>query len=242
MESLSIEAFMNKLNDLLTTQQPASYDHDIIERLANIGIQAGATFELPKDNFILNQKLKAIPKVIHKRMRDRKTKSDTSLMKNNWTVITSKLGDYKNDYLMRSYVSFVGLGANLPEDAVYPFTTVDADGNPLDGAQAYQIHMDPEDLPPVKAFWSLTAYNEDDFLIENKYNKFAINSKDSLQFNDDGSLDLYIGAVKPVDRYFNNWIPVNDQEGFTLTMRLYWPKKEILEGSWVPPSVVKILK
>lgn len=241
MEALSVEEFMNQLNDLLITQQAASYDEEIINKLKNIGIQAGANFKLPEDNFILKQKLNAIPKVIHKRLRERKANSDPSLMKNNWTMITSKLGEYADDYLTRSYVSFVGLGANLAEDAIYPFTTTDSDGNPLDGSQTYRIHMDSMDIPPVNAFWSLTAYNEDDFLIENEHNKFAINSKDPLHYNDDGSLDLYIAAGLPEDEHSANWIPVNNQEGFTLTMRLYWPQKAIMEGNWMPPSVEKAI-
>ncbi len=240
MESLSVEEFMNQLNDLLITQQTASYDDDIINRLKNIGIQVGARFELPEDNFVLKQKLGAIPKVIHKRFRERKANPDPTLMKNNWTMITSKLGYYRDDYLSRSYVSFVGLGANLTEDAIYPFTTMDSDGNLLDGSQKYQIHMEPDEVPPVRAFWSLTAYNEDDFLIKNEYNKFAINSKDSLLYNEDGSLDLFISAEPSIDMKTENWIPVNNLQNFTLTLRLYWPEEPIMNGNWDPPSVIHV--
>ncbi len=240
IESLSIEDYMNQLNSLLPEESSASYDKDILLSLSRIGISRGLHFELPTDNFVLGQKLKAIPKVIHERMRERKANSEPTLMKNNWTMITSKLGDYGKDYLMRSYVSFIGLGANLAEDAIYPFTTVDANGNPLIGSQDYRIHMPPNELPPVKAFWSLTAYNDDDFLIENEANKFAINSKDSLVYNDNGSLDLYIQAERPDSVSINNWVPINPNEGFSLTMRLYWPDDQVFDGDWIPPLVIPI--
>ncbi len=237
MENLSISEYINELTSLLAKERTAPYDSAIIHKLSTIGIEPGRPFELPKDNFVLKQKLEAVPRIIHKRMRDRKSKGDTSLMINNWTMLTSKLGDYRDDYLMRSYVSFVGLGANLAQDAIYPFTTIDADGHPLDGAKEYFIHMESHELPPAKAFWSLTAYNEDDFLIENEVNKYAINSKDSLQYNADGSLDLIISASPPKGMNRNNWLPVSSYEGFSLTMRIYWPEERALDGEWMPPLV-----
>jgi len=237
MEELSTEQFINILSVLLTEQQPASYDQDLLDRMAAIGIEAGEPFELPTDNFILNQKLKAIPSIVHKRMRKRKANPDPALMKNNWTIITSKLGDYKDDYLMRSYVSFVGLGANLAEDAIYPFTTIDANGETLDGSKSYIIHMDSSALPPVKAFWSLTAYNPDDFLIDHGYDRYVINSNDSLHYNDDGSLDIRIQSQAPSEQSTENWLPVKNDEEFSLTMRLYWPTDAVLKGKWPPPSV-----
>jgi hypothetical protein len=239
MESLSTEQFINQLAQLLKQQKPANYDRNLIDRMASIGIEPGETFELPTDNFILTQKLKAIPSVVHKHMRKRKANPDPALMKNNWTMITSKLGDYEDDYLIRSYVSFVGLGANLAEDAIYPFTTTDADGETLDGSQSYTIHMDASELPPVQGFWSLTAYNPDDFLIDHGYDRYAINSNDKLHYNADGSLDLIIQSAPPSDQSDTNWLPVRDDQEFSLTMRLYWPEQAILDGEWIPPSVTR---
>ena len=175
-------------------------------------------------------------------MRKRKANPDPAFMKNNWTIITSKLGEYQDDYLIRSYVSFVGLGANLAADAIYPFTTVDDQGETLDGAQSYTIHMEASAIPPVRGFWSLTAYNPDDFLIEHGYDRYAINSNDSLQYNDDGSLDLLIQAEPPTTLSESNWLPVRDDQEFSLTMRLYWPTDAILDRLWEPPSVTRANK
>jgi len=239
MEELSTEQFINQLSGLLMEQSPAGYDQELLDRMAMIGIEAGQQFELPQDNFILNQKLKAIPGVVHKGMRSRKANPDPALMKKKWTMITSTLGDYNDDYLVRSYISFVGLGANLAEDAVYPFTTTDSEGQSLEGSKSYTIHMKASEIPPVKAFWSLTAYNSDDFLIDHGYDRYAINSNDSLSYNVDGSLDLLIQSEPPSDRPTENWLPVKDNEEFSLTMRLYWPKNDVLEGHWAPPSFYK---
>ena len=242
MEALSTEQFINQLSLLMNEQQAANYDQQLLDRMAAIGIEAGERFELPTDNFILTQKLKAIPSVVHKRMRKRKATPDPAFIKNNWTIITSKLGEYQDDYLIRSYVSFVGLGANLAADAIYPFTTVDDQGETLDGAQSYTIHMEAAAIPPVRGFWSLTAYNPDDFLIEHGYDRYAINSNDSLQYNDDGSLDLLIQAEPPTTLSESNWLPVRDDQEFSLTMRLYWPTDAILDRLWEPPSVTRANK
>ena len=102
--------------------------------------------------------------------------------------------------------------------------------------------MEAAAIPPVRGFWSLTAYNPDDFLIEHGYDRYAINSNDSLQYNDDGSLDLLIQAEPPTTLSESNWLPVRDDQEFSLTMRLYWPTDVILDRLWEPPSVTRKIK
>jgi hypothetical protein len=67
---------------------------------------------------------------------------------------TDTMGVYGNYYLKRAIVTQLGLGANLPEDAIYPLNLADADGKPLDGASNYTIHFDKGQTPPADAFWS----------------------------------------------------------------------------------------
>jgi hypothetical protein len=69
------------------------------------------------------------------------------------------IGAGEPDYLKRATVELLGLGANLPEDAVYPLAYADGDGNPFTGANRYVWHMEQHDLPPVNAFWSPTLYD-----------------------------------------------------------------------------------
>jgi len=108
---------------------------------------------------------------------------------------------------MRAFIAYFGLGANLPEDAVYPSTNVDSAGNPLEGSGKYVMHFDADNLPPVRAFWSLTAYDKRDLLVENPINRYAIGDRNDLTFNDDGSLDIYIQNTDPGKDKESNWLP-----------------------------------
>ncbi len=154
---------------------------------------------------------------------------------NNW-ILTYDLGSYGTNYLYRAAVARVGLGANLPEDAVYPMTRVNADGKPLIGQNKYVMHFTKDQIPPVNAFWSLTLYNNKQFFVENPINRYAIGDRDKLTFNADGSLDLYIQHESPGKDQESNWLPA-PKDGFNLIMRLYWPKKPVLDGAWAPPPV-----
>jgi hypothetical protein len=113
----------------------------------------------------------------------------------------------------------------------------DADGQPFTGASSYIWHMDKDELPPVRAFWSLTLYDAEGFQVANELDRFAIGDRNNLRFNDDGSLDICIQHGPPEDGT-SNWLPA-PQGGFNLCARLYHPKPEVLAGSWTPPAVRK---
>jgi hypothetical protein len=76
-------------------------------------------------------------------------------------------GRYGNYYLKRAIVTQFGLGANLPEDAIYPINLADETGKPLDGANNYVIHFEKGATPPANAFWSITLYDAQGFQIAN---------------------------------------------------------------------------
>lgn len=111
---------------------------------------------------------------------------------NGWQMKTDTMGVYGNYYLKRAIVALVGLGANQPEDAIYPLSVHDADGKPVMAENRYVLHFDEDELPPVDAFWSLTLYDPEGFQVANPLDRFAICDRDPLKFNADGSLDLYI--------------------------------------------------
>lgn len=157
---------------------------------------------------------------------------------NGWGVIKNVIGNYGTHYEVRAAVAFGGLGANLPEDAIYPATNVDSKGQLLNGKFRYKIHFDKGDLPPVKAFWSLTMYDEHHFFVPNPLNRYAIGDRDPLKFNADGSLDIYIQNSRPNKDQESNWLPA-PSGNFNLLLRLYQPGKEILNGTWKPPYVKK---
>jgi hypothetical protein len=133
----------------------------------------------------------------------------------------------------------VAIGANPAEDAVYINSSADRDGQAFSGAAKYRMHFEASNLPPVLAFWSVTAYDKDGYFIANPISRYAIGDRNPLKFNPDGSLDLYIQSQEPGPDRQSNWLPSGDGP-FNLTFRLYWPKPAILDGSWRAPAVERV--
>jgi len=158
---------------------------------------------------------------------------------NGWNIGRENMGTYGTSYLRRANIAFGGLGANLPEDAVYPVAFIDGDGNTLTGANKYVLHFEKGQTPPANAFWSVTMYDKDGFQVPNPINRFAIGDRDKLAFNPDGSLDIYVQADSPGKDKEANWLPAPKGE-FQPTMRIYSPRPEVLDGSWSPPPFKRV--
>jgi hypothetical protein len=157
---------------------------------------------------------------------------------NNWSMNTDTMGVYGNYYLKRAIVAQLGLGANLPEDAIYPLNLGDQTGRPLDGANKYVLHFEKAILPPVDAFWSMTLYDAEGYQVANSLNRFAVSSWMPFSYGADGSLDLCFQNENPRKDKEANWLPA-PTGSFNLTMRLYAPRSEALTGKWNPPPVTK---
>jgi len=158
---------------------------------------------------------------------------------NYWSMNTDTMGVYGNYYLKRAIVAQLGLGANLPEDAIYPLNLGDDTGKPLDGTNKYTIHFDKDATPPAQAFWSITLYDPQGFQVANPLNRFAVSSWMPFVYNQDGSLDLYFQNDSPGADKEANWLPA-PKGPFNLTMRIYAPKSAALTGKWNPPPVTKV--
>jgi hypothetical protein len=158
---------------------------------------------------------------------------------NGWNTGLDNMGTYGTSYLRRALVAMGGLGANLPADAIYPVAFVDGKGRKMTGDHQYVIHFDKGQTPPVDAFWSLTMYDKNGFQIPNPINRFAIGDRDALHYNADGSLDLYLQADAPAADKLSNWLPAPKGE-FQPTLRLYSPRPQALDGTWVPPPIKQI--
>jgi len=207
-----------------------------------IGIEAGKPFP----SIELSDEMKAaIAKGIKAGAKKAQAKkSDVGKVVNGWQVSEGLFGDremLKGDYLLRAAAALVGLYGNDSEEAFYPLTRMDGDGNELDGSKNdYTLTFPADGLPPVNAFWSVTMYDgKTQLLIENSINRYLINSPmlPDLQKNEDGSLTLNIQHEEPTDAKAKaNWLPAPDGPIY-MVMRLYWPKKEALDGSWQPPAI-----
>jgi hypothetical protein len=219
---------------LMKLHPPHVTDWSIISRLHRIGLEPGRDFDATKLDPAIKQAL------------DRGTSDQLKNMValvptigrpvNGWQMNTDSMGVYGNYYLKRAIIAMVGLGANQPEDAIYPLNTGDSHGKPLDGKNNYVLHFNERDLPPVNAFWSLTLYDNAGFQCANSINRFAVSSWMPFKKNSDGSLDLYIQNANPGADKQSNWLPA-PTGSFNVTMRLYAPKTEALTGKWNPPAV-----
>ncbi len=233
VNALDAQTYFSMLAHLMSTNRPAPQDKKIISSIARIGIKPGKKFNISAFTPDIQRALNQAPKIGLKKIMA-STKQATTV-RHGWTFL-EHAGTYGTRYLERAYVTFFGLGANLPEDALYPYTTVDSSGKQLTGEHAYTIHFAEGTIPPVRGFWSLTMYNDQFFFVPNQRNKYTINQRDNLQKNSDGSIDIYIQHASPGAAQESNWLPA-PRGPFTLMLRLYWPEKAILDGSWMPPTV-----
>ena len=130
-----------------------------------------------------------------------------------------------------------GLGALTSDDAVYPCAFVDGDGKVLDAANNYVMHFEKDGLPPsASGVWSISPYREN-FYVRNPLERYGILSSMPLKFNADGSLDVYIQAKSPGADKETNWLPTPPSGPFNLTVRIYQPRKEVLDGTYKLPPV-----
>lgn len=154
-----------------------------------------------------------------------------------WATPASTIGDYGTDYTYRAGVAAIGLGANTPAEAVYPTAYTDSLGRPLSGARSYRVVFASGQLPPARAFWSMTLYDGRGFLVANSAHRFAIGSSHPpLVRRPDGSVVVIIARARPRETGIN-WLPEPAGQ-FRLTLRLYLPTSRVLSGAWQPPPVV----
>ena len=222
--------------ELLKLQPPHLTDQPIIAQMKRIGIEPGKSFDIGKVDPAVKKAVEAAPEAGQQLMA---WKVPTiARVANYWSMNTDTMGVYGNYYLKRAMVAQLGLGANLPEDAIYPINLGDDTGKPLDGVNKYTIHFDKGATPPVNAFWSLTLYDSDGFQVANSLNRFAVSSWMPFKYNPDGSLDLYFQNESPGANKEVNWLPA-PKGAFNLTMRLYAPQSDALTGKWNPPLITK---
>jgi hypothetical protein len=146
-----------------------------------------------------------------------------------------------DDYLSRAVGALLGIYGNAAEEYLGVGYQGDAEGKPFDGTHKYQIKFQADALPPVGAFWSITAYNASKFLIQNPLNRYVINSPmlESLKKDAGGGFTLYLQHESPGKDLESNWLPVSP-DAFNLAFRTYQPAKAIMEGTWQAPPVVRI--
>lgn len=226
-------AMLEHLATLSGKYPPHANDYPILFRLRALGLEPGKPFNASQldpavvaaINAGAKETLEGMPLAMRR----------LGKLVNGWNVLTENVGTYGTSYKQRAIIALGGLGANLPEDAIYPTAFIDGDGQPLTGANKYVLHFDKGKLPPADAFWSITMYDDKGFQVPNAINRFAIGDGDPLKFNADGSLDIYVQAESPGSELESNWLPAPKGAPFQPTLRIYSPRPEVADGTWAPP-------
>jgi hypothetical protein len=233
---MDMAAYLGVLAEALKKNPPAPADAPMMVRIAKIGIVPGQDFDASKLPDALRIALKAAPRLAHAKIMAHVR--DAGALENGW-IVTTRTGRYGTEYLQRATVTAVGLGANRPQDAVYPMSEKGADGHEYSGLYRYVLHFDKGQEPPVKGFWSLTMYDDKYFFVPNPLNRFTLSQRDKLTTNPDGSVDLYLQRDNPGGDKEANWLPAPPGK-FIPMLRLYWPTEtppSILDATWKPPLI-----
>jgi hypothetical protein len=152
-----------------------------------------------------------------------------------WTTVVNS-AEFGTDYYTRTAVAKSNIFINRPRETRYFYQDFDQDGARLDGSKRYAVTF--KEVPPVKGFWSITAYDQFHFLAPNALNRFSLGTKSrDLRFEEDGSLVVHVQKDCPDPDQVPNWLPAPDGP-FSLYIRAYWPLPSIAEGRWPPPTVV----
>ena len=231
-------SYFTLLAQLMKANPPAAADAPALAKFAGIGLVPGRDFDATKLNADF---VGRIPQIAFDRIM-LQFKVNSAVRDVNGWAYTTKTGVYGTDYLMRALITAIGLGANRPQDAIYPTSLKDADGNAYSGANKYVLRFSKGQMPPAQGFWSITMYNDQYFFVENSINRYSISARQPLKSNGDGTVDIYLQKDSPGADKESNWLPAPAGK-FILMMRLYWPnehKPSILDGSWTIPPARKV--
>jgi len=238
VDALGIDEYFNYLAKLMKTNPPAADDAAMVAKMATLGLVPGQDFNPSKLGALDREAIKAVPKLAQAKIIEYFKKAAQPV--NGWTYLTKDIGLYGTNYIQRALVTAIGLGANRPQDAIYPTSEKDSDGNGYDGAsKKYVMHFDKGQLPPVNGFWSLTMYDASYFFVPNPLNRYTLSQRNKFVTNADGSVELYLQADSPGKAKEANWLPAPKAK-FIPMLRLYWPKDtppSITDGTWKPPAI-----
>ncbi len=243
VNKLTADEYFNLLAKLMKDNPPAAADKTILKKMAKLGIVPGQPFDGSKLGPVAKEAFDMVPKIANDKimlwLKEGILHGDMKL-EHGW-LFTTETGRYGTKYLQRALITAIGLGANRPQDAVYPTSEGPSILESYDGAKKYVMHFPKGQLPPAEGFWSLTMYDQDYFFVANPLNRYSISARQNLKSNADGSTDLCIQNESPGADKESNWLPA-PKDKFILMMRLYWPSQKnpsILDGSWKIPAVKK---
>ena len=234
--NMTPDVFYGRMATLMMANPPSSADKPVVDQIARIGIVPGTPFNWSGLNATMQN-------AITQGFRDGASQvyaasvSPPGFVRNNGWNTPFNGGAYGTNYTYRAGMALGYLFTALPQDALYPISNTTTAGVPYSGANNYVLHFANNSTPPVNAFWSVTLYDNQGYVIPNPLNRYTIAPHlSNVTYNPDGSLDIYVQHASPGANKESNWLPAASG-AFQLALRLYWPQESALNGSWVPPAV-----
>jgi len=222
-------AFFTRLEEVLKSDPPPKRDACAVKAFAP-GLSAQASVRVAA--------VKAGKRIIAR--AEAKADRFGAARYNGWLYPGAYIGNYGRNYLGRAVIATAALGANTRPETVYPLAVDDSKGRPLSGRHRYTIRFPRGDLPPANAFWSVTAYDRQRYLVPNPIDRYAVGDRTKgLHRGKDGSLTIYVQSTRPKGAKAANWLPV-PKGSFRLAMRIYEPRRSVLNGRWKPPPVLRL--
>jgi hypothetical protein len=241
VNAMDAASYFKLFAQLLKTNPPTAEDAPMVATLAKIGIVPGQDFDVSTLDPAVAKGLAEVPNPANEKIMDMMKEGilvGDAKLTDGW-FFSTKTGIYGTNYKMRALITAIGLGANRPQDAVYPTSEGPGLIEKYSGAKKYVLHFDKGQMPPVDGFWSLTMYDAAYFFVPNPINRYTVSQRNKFAVNADGSVDLYIQNESPGKAKEQNWLPA-PKDKFILMMRLYWPKEKppsLLDGTWKIPGV-----
>lgn len=237
------QRFVDVSNEALSRNPPPTSEAALLGRLAQVGIcgKACSWTDLPIN---VQARWRALAPQIEIELKSRlnadRLKPDPR-RRNGWVPYRLPVS-FGSNYSMRAASAAMSggiLGLEAAE-ATYFAASVDGTNKALGGGASYRLHL-PEGRLPSDAFWSITLYEfvtGGQYMVENPINRYAIGDRTrGLQFNTDGSLDIWIGPTDPGPARRANWLPSPKSNNFYLMARSYQPWPEVLDPQWTPAPV-----
>jgi hypothetical protein len=219
-------AFFAQLDEILKSDPPPKRDACAVRAFGTV------------DDSVAAAATKAGKRLIAR--AERRADSFGASRYNGWLYPGPYIGNYGRNYLGRAVIATSALGANTRPETVYPIAVDDVSGRPLSGRHSYTIRFRKGHLPPANAFWSVTMYGKDRYLVDNPIDRYAIGDRTKgLRRAKDGSLTIYVQHARPKGAKAANWLPA-PSGSFRLAMRIYEPRRSVLNGRWKPPPVVRL--
>jgi hypothetical protein len=232
-------AYFELLGDIISKNRPPDYERGLMGLFERIGLSPDYGFDPARLDQDTKRGLeRAIP--VARAIIEARSKAMSRLV-NGWSMLPGLKEYYGTSYLDRAAVAWKTIYALNPEEAVYATAWSDEQGESLDASKhRYIIRLAKDHRPPVDAFWSITMYGADGYMVENAIKRYSIGSRTKgLKFEADGSLAIYIQNDSPGRYKESNWLPA-PKEPFYLVLRMYLPKQEVINGQYEIPPVKPI--